>query len=359
MSELPRPSPPRILAVDDTASVLAFIRSVLEPEGYRVFVATSGEACLERLALVDPDLVLLDIMMPGLDGWETCRRIKALAGASLLPVIFLSTLGGGFDKARAFEAGAADYVTKPVDPLELLARVKAQLGMRELEQRRREGTALLERAVAERTAELEAALEEREGLLRELSHRVENNLQVLLSIIRQQAALGDGPGALDKLYGRVETMALVYEQLSSSRRTDGIAMEDYLREIVLSVLSSRPEQRLAPDLDLSPLVLSLDRAMPCGLIVNELVMNSALHAYGPEGGPIGLSLRVEGGECVLEVWDGGRGCKDSPEEDRAGGLGRRVVEALTVQLQARLLREPGAGCRYSLRFPLGPETRTL
>lgn len=357
MSELPKP--PRILAVDDTASVLAFIRSVLEPEGYRVFVATSGEACLERLALVDPDLVLLDIMMPGLDGWETCRRIKTLPTASLLPVVFLSTLAGGFDKARAFEAGAADYVTKPVDPLELLARVRSQLAMRELEQRRREGTALLERAVAERTAELKAALEEREGLLRELSHRVENNLQVLMSIIRQQAALGDGPGALDKLYGRVETMALVYEQLSSSRRIDGIAMEDYLREIVLSVVSARPELRLVPELGLEPLVLSLDRAMPCGLIVNELVMNTALHAYGPEGGPIGLSLRVEGGDCVLEAWDRGSGCPDILEEGRAGGLGRRVVEALAAQLSASLLRDPGEGCRYTLRFPLGRETRTL
>ncbi|MFN8558022.1 MAG: response regulator transcription factor [Dehalococcoidia bacterium] len=114
----------RILAVDDDPLILRLVRTNLDRAGYRVLTATDGEEALDVVAAELPDLVILDLMLPKLDGYEVCRRIREF---SLVPVVMPTARGEQVDKLRGFEMGADDYLTKPFAPPELLARVQAVL----------------------------------------------------------------------------------------------------------------------------------------------------------------------------------------------------------------------------------------
>lgn len=118
---------PVILIVDDTPDNLAFLSDTLQAHGYAVLVALSGEDALKRLARVTPDVVLLDAMMPDMDGFETCLRIKQDGRYEHLPVIFMTALTETEHVVRGFRVGGIDYVTKPVQPEELCARIGAHV----------------------------------------------------------------------------------------------------------------------------------------------------------------------------------------------------------------------------------------
>ena len=119
----------RILVVDDEPRMVHFIRLNLEHDGFEVYEANSGSAALERLRDILPDLVLLDVMMPDLDGFETLRLIREI---STVPVIMLTAKGEEDDRVRGLELGADDYVTKPFSPRELVSRVRAVLRRTEM-----------------------------------------------------------------------------------------------------------------------------------------------------------------------------------------------------------------------------------
>ncbi|EGF31380.1 DNA-binding response regulator, LuxR family, partial [Oxalobacteraceae bacterium IMCC9480] len=122
-----RPDQHVILIVDDVPDNLAVLSDALDEAGYLVLVATDGAGALERLGYVTPHLILLDAVMPGMDGFETCRRIRALPGASHIPVIFMTGLTETEHVVRGFEVGGNDYVIKPLQPREVIARIVAQL----------------------------------------------------------------------------------------------------------------------------------------------------------------------------------------------------------------------------------------
>ena len=115
---------PNILAVDDEVQTLHLVRRILELEGYRVITAGSGEAALDAFQQQLLDLVVLDIMMPGIDGYDVCRRIRSF---SQVPIIMLTAKGSDEEKVKGLDAGADDYMTKPFSTKELLARVRAML----------------------------------------------------------------------------------------------------------------------------------------------------------------------------------------------------------------------------------------
>jgi DNA-binding response OmpR family regulator len=119
----------RILIVDDAPTNIQVLSSTLQEKGYLINVATNGQKALDILARIRPDLILLDVVMPDVDGFETCRRIKATPDWRDIPIIFLTARSGTDDIVHGFELGAVDYVAKPFHVHELLARVHTHLAM--------------------------------------------------------------------------------------------------------------------------------------------------------------------------------------------------------------------------------------
>ncbi|GAB5562851.1 MAG: response regulator transcription factor [Synoicihabitans sp.] len=126
------PESATILVVDDTPANIGVLLEALENADYHVLVAESGHSALDQLEHVTPDLILLDVMMPGLDGFETCARIRDDARYRSIPVIFMTALDEPKQKVRAFEVGAVDYIVKPFFEQEVLARVQTHLEIRQL-----------------------------------------------------------------------------------------------------------------------------------------------------------------------------------------------------------------------------------
>jgi PAS domain S-box-containing protein len=125
---------PAILVVDDSPLNLKFVLTALDRAGFSVLSAEEGISGLKMASENLPDLILLDIMMPGIDGYEVCRRLKANPATRQVPVIFMTALSDSSDKVRGFEVGAADYVTKPIDIPEVIARIHTQLEIYSLQQ---------------------------------------------------------------------------------------------------------------------------------------------------------------------------------------------------------------------------------
>jgi diguanylate cyclase (GGDEF)-like protein len=144
----------KILAVDDVPENLRVIAGFLLQAGYDVRPVTSGREALQVAAVDPPDLVLLDIRMPGMDGFAVCERFKADPATADIPIVFLSASGDLDDKLQAFEAGGADYIEKPFQEREVLARVELQLRLRRAQQELAESRNVLEAKVEERTRDL-------------------------------------------------------------------------------------------------------------------------------------------------------------------------------------------------------------
>jgi signal transduction histidine kinase len=145
--------PMHILLVDDNPNNLKVLSEAIQGCGWKTLMATDGESAIEQTEYAIPDLILLDIMMPGIDGFETCRRLKANSITKNIPVIFMTALADATDKVKGLEIGAVDYITKPFQQEEVIARLKLHLKISYL-------TRTLEQRVQERTVELTQSLQD-------------------------------------------------------------------------------------------------------------------------------------------------------------------------------------------------------
>jgi DNA-binding NtrC family response regulator len=212
---LPAEEASRILLVDDNPTNLDILRQTLGGRGYRLFVARSGEDAIKLAARVRPLLILLDVIMPGIDGFETCRRLKGDPETRDSAVIFLSSLDAAIDKVRGLELGAVDFITKPFQGDEVIARVNAHLTIQRLR-----------RQLESRNAELARELEVAQELLTDARRRVEGALlgsspavRALRECITQHAAtthplLLSGPSGA----GREATARAVHHQSPRGRQ---------------------------------------------------------------------------------------------------------------------------------------------
>ncbi len=138
-----------ILVVDDNPDNLRLLSGILQEHGYRVRLVPNGERALATIRKEAPGLILLDIMMPVMDGFEVCRQLKAEKATAGIPIIFISALHETIDKVKAFSLGGVDYITKPFKSEEVIARVKTHLTLRFLQVEMEKKNAELQKALAE------------------------------------------------------------------------------------------------------------------------------------------------------------------------------------------------------------------
>jgi signal transduction histidine kinase len=184
-----------ILIVDDTPTNLGVLFEFLADSGFQVLVAEDGQDAIEQMEYVLPDLILLDVIMPGMDGFETCRHLKAKAITQDIPIIFMTALSETVDKVKGLNLGAVDYITKPLQHEEVLARVKIHLSLRNLTKTLQDYSLRLEKEIQERVkveqeilllnAELEKRVEARTSELQKANQQLQQ--EVRERILTQQA----------------------------------------------------------------------------------------------------------------------------------------------------------------------------
>ncbi|WP_437493667.1 response regulator [Sorangium sp. So ce1014] len=178
MQEQETPPSGLVLIVDDSADNLNVLSDALMSDGLEVAVARDGEEAIELAGRSQPDLILLDALMPGLSGFEACRRLKADAATRSIPVIFMTALAEAKFRLQGFRVGAVDYVTKPFEKTELLARVHTQVSLRRATRALEEQNARLSDEVRERVRAEEALAEAAQRLRdanAQLSHQLTQN----------------------------------------------------------------------------------------------------------------------------------------------------------------------------------------
>lgn len=333
----------RILMIDDDPDLRHLTSCLLEEAGYEVLEAATGEEGLRLTFEEQPDLVLLDVVLPGMDGLDVCRRIKADASQPVTLVALLSNFQiSSENQATGLEAGADEYIVRPVDNREFLARVAALLRIKRAED------ALLERT------------REKELLLQEIHHRVKNNLQVISSLLDMQSLVIQDPEASQALQDsrhRVKAMAFVHDRLYQFPDVTSIDVGNYVHTIAEHLFGAYGARAMKVSLDIQTddIVLDLDSAIPCGLIINELVSNALKHAFPPENtraGHIRIGFHsLDHDQLALSVSDDGAGLPYDLVLDQPPSLGLRLVTMLTRQLGGKIEMISNTGTAFKIIFP--------
>jgi two-component system, sensor histidine kinase and response regulator len=363
---LPPPSGPAlVLVVDDEPRNIQVVGPLLLKQGHEVIAAGSGEEALAKMRTAKPDLLLLDVMMPGMTGFDLCRRLLSQPEWHALPIIFLSAVTDKGFVTEALAAGAVDYVTKPFHGPELLSRVQLHLNLRQLRQR------------------LSAAVEERNHLLEIVAHDLKNPLggvQFAASILTEEA------GSLS---------------LRQAQLVDSIShAADRALEITTSLLQTRRLEEAKEHLDLMPLCLrdhteqavkvfshhagdkgtevrvectattipvrADRRSLLCSL--ENLVSNAI--KFSPPGSLVCIRLSSEGGDGVFRIEDQGPGVREDERsklfrkftrlsarptgDELSTGLGLHIVHELVKAMGGEVHYEDGArgGACFVVSLPL-------
>jgi len=275
-----------ILIVDDIPANLGVLLETLSQAGYSVRVATDGESALEQARYAPPSLVLMDAMMPGIDGFETTRRMRGTATLAQTPVIFMTALSESQDKVRAFAAGANDYVTKPFQHEEVLARVQTHIARRALERELERTNAELETRVAARTRDLERALAEVEAL----KVRLQQENQYLKREISEQMS--------DAIVGRSPALQHALSQVSLVAPTDATVLirgeTGTGKELIARALHEKSSRRDGP------LVKLNCSAISAGLVESELFGHVKGAFTGAHDKRVGRFELAHGGTLFLD-----------------------------------------------------------
>ena len=342
-----------ILIVDDTPVNLSVVVEFLQNLGFGIRIARSGEKALERVRYNQPDIILLDVLMPGIDGYETCRQLKANDETKDIPVIFMTSLTGVEDKVRGFEVGAVDYVTKPLAQEEVLARITTHLRILELTTGLKAKHEQLKLTSQAELARLFEAVSQQREQLRTLTTR----LTEVQELERKQLArelhdeLGQALTAISINLSAIEKEVnpeqweTISSRLEESQQLTAVALEQ-IREMSLNL---RPP--MLDDLGLVPTLrwygkrfservgiemvvniatlenrLSPETETALYRVVQEGLTNVARHANASE---VFLTVRQEPGQVCVVIADNGQGfdleakLRYSKIYDGAGLLGIR------------------------------------
>lgn len=372
-----------VLVVDDEPCNVEVMQTFLEMEGLRVVTAGDGETALAATAEHRPDLILLDVIMPAPDGYEVCRRLKGDPATAFIPVVILTALRGTQERVRGAEAGADEFLSKPFDPIELLARARALLRGKRYHDQVLAANAALEQRVAERTAELAHALETLRGLDRlksdfiaNVSHELRTPLLHMKGFIDLLADGAMGALTLKQVEGlrvarealeRLETVVddvIDFNTLSEQRLAlEPVYLPDVCQNVVQGIAATAARRRARVALALSSDVprVKADR-LALTRVLRHLLDNAI--KFGPAHQIVQLRAEPVGQRVRVTVRDQGPGMapddlqrvfevfyqSDGSATRKAGGLGlglalvRKLVEAHGAQIQVE--SEVGCGSRF-------------
>jgi two-component system sensor histidine kinase/response regulator len=369
MSTLPaihfEPERMRILVVDDIVKNLQVVGAILRNEKYHVMPATSGPQALERLQAQLPDLVLLDLMMPEMDGLEVCRRLKADPLTAPVPVIFLTASNEMEHLVKGFEAGAVDYLIKPFNPSELLARVRIHLELKHARERLREMNKEKDEFMGIAAHDLRVPLTAIVGyaeLILEDPQLQRAELEGLIERIRDTA---------NRMTQMVSNLlnANAIERGDIQLHLTACDLPSLLTTVVESYRATAESKhqtfRLKPPAQ--PISVFADHNVTIQVLEN-LISNAV--KYSPIGKQISAGVSVVNGAARAEVEDEGPGLNSEDMKklfgkfarlsakptagEQATGLGLSVVKKLVESMRGRVWCESelGKGCRFIVELPL-------
>lgn len=328
----------RILVVDDDRQNVELLKNMLESLGHEAEVAYSGKEALEKLNKYI-DLVLLDVMMPVVDGFEIAGRIRNHEEFGDLPIIMVTILDSRQDRLRAVEAGANDFISKPIDMLELRVRLASLLKMKTAQDR------------------IKQSLREKEVLLREIHHRVKNNLAIVNSLLSLQSRYTTDEfhrGMFKDTQNRIRSMALAHEKLYQTENLASLKMNEYVDSLIEHLLVSfkilgKPIRIVK---NLEEVRLGLEMVVPVGIILTELLSNCFKHAFPTDrGGEISISLKAKTENSFeLSVADNGVGLGESVDISNPTSFGLNLVKTFAQQIAGRIRLDPCLGTKFSLEF---------
>lgn len=364
-----------ILIVDDTPENLQVLSSMLSKEGYKVRPANSGQLALRTAHHVPPDLVLLDINMPEMNGYEVCNALKAAEQLAEIPVLFISALDATDDKIKAFQVGGVDYITKPFQFPEVLARVETHLMLyrqrKEIERLREE-----DRSYFDKLAQM------KDEVLHTVSHDLRNPLgwvKNALYLLEHHGDMTDEKGKkyLDMIDRSADRMiALTTDLLDIAALETGLGLDLEQRELnsyagaaVEPFTYQAQEQGLALEFlpyngDL-PVAIDHNRILQ---VLSNLISNAI--KYTPSPGTVRLGTDLYEDQALIYVEDTGLGIPESDiphlfdkfhrvetEEHLAAegtGLGLSIVKTIVEQHDGRVWVESqlGAGSRFNVCLPI-------
>jgi DNA-binding response OmpR family regulator len=351
-----------ILVIEDNKATADLVYEILDQEGYQVRLALSGEAGLALMSQARADLVLLDVMLPGIDGFETCRQLKAHWGngvdGSFLPIVMLTARGGTHDVVAGLEAGADEYLRKPFEIDELLLRVRAMLRIVHNERALARRNAELETLATENAilrARAERDLEMKTLLLRELQHRVRNNLQAISGILsfqltRETTAQAAITGALRRIKSIAATQDFLFK-----REGGPIPMRPLLEVVAqqLAGLWALPGQSVQVTADQPEVTLSMEQAQVVGIVIHELIANAFQHGLAGRPGIIRLHLETTPVGVAFDITDPGDGFPAGFDMQAVAPAGLKLVQILLereFRIGLQIHSNPGA-TRASFTIP--------
>ena len=273
-----------ILIVDDAPDNLLMLFSYLEEKGYRVLLAEDGETALQIALAKTPDLILLDVLMPDIDGFETCRRLKAQPDTQEIPIIFLTALSEKINKVQGFKLGGVDYITKPSEHEEVLIRIQTHLRLQQMRQD-------LDRQNRQQKQALEF-----EALLHRVTDKLRDSLdekQILTTATRQLAVVLNLGSCQIELYDAEQITATIqYEHTLSLPTSKGISrkIEDY-PELYQQLLQKNPIQLVEKKPQFNPQGIQVTR-LACPIFDEVGILGNLWGLRPPEDVFTDLEIRL-------------------------------------------------------------------
>jgi two-component sensor histidine kinase len=354
-----------ILVVEDDKGQLFLLKNILEEENYVVLTAESSKKALLLLKKKNVDLILLDIIMPAMDGFELCRLLKSQKEFKDIPIIFLTGKSEIDSVIKGFELGAADYISKPFNELELIARVRTHLALKDRSEALQIVNKVLEKKVADRTealnksvGKLKIYLKEKDILFQELHHRVNNIIQLISSMLNLQIYFIKDKNSHELFINslnRVKALALIHQKLYLSKDMNNINFSEFFRSLI-SILYSTYKidpNRIKLNFDFKEVKLNINIAIPLGLILNELLSNSLKYAFPHNReGIIDIKLRSKDKKkYILEFIDDGVGLSEEIDLGNVKTLGLQLISSLVNQLHGKIeLENRCKGTEFKIIF---------